>query len=177
MYLFENRQPPSWHLVNSEDNLIALQLSQPWEKPIACLVAFEVESEAQVIQILLCLVFRSLHLAKCLVFVEFKSLQRGLLECVAFPIQSIDPIVFCCSGLENTRILDPKCNCAFSCFHYMFCKSHICLSYQCTAANVYSKKIKTKAKPAKCSLPNHNSLTPTQIFNLYRTKMAHKPEY
>lgn len=150
MYLFENRQPPSWHLVNSEDNLIALQLSQPWEKPIACLVAFEVESEAQVIQILLCLVFRSLHLAKCLVFVEFKSLQIGLLECVAFPIQSIDPIVFCCccSGLENTRILDPKCNCAFSCFHYVLQKPYLSFLpvYCCQCVQ---QKNKTKGKTSK----------------------------
>lgn len=46
MYLFENKRTPYWQLVNSEDSLIALQLSQPWEEPIACSVAFEVESEA-----------------------------------------------------------------------------------------------------------------------------------
>lgn len=89
MYLFENKRTPYWQLVNSEDSLIALQLSQPWEEPIACSVAFEVESEAWVIQILLCLVFKSLHSAKCLFFVELKCLYKGLLECVAFPSQSI----------------------------------------------------------------------------------------
>lgn len=145
MYLFENKQIPYWQLVNSEDSLIALQLSQPWEKPITCSVAFEVESEAWVIQILLCLVFKSLHLAKCLVlfcfvfFVELKCLYKGLLECVAFPTQSIYLIDFFFTVVLDWKIpgcWTPNTIVLFHVFIMLFCKSHICLSYQCTAAKL-----------------------------------------
>lgn len=90
MYLCKKKQ--TRHVVNSEDSPIALQLPQPWAKLTQQHLKWKAMLESFRF---FCVQFLKVYTCQSVSFLQSLNVQKSFLECMAYPVQSVDHIDFC----------------------------------------------------------------------------------